>query len=47
MIDVVSQGKVDIMKMVSDIVSMDRADEAFKALTHNDGTLAKILIEIG
>lgn len=47
LIDIVAQGKVDVMKMVSDIVPMDRADEAFKALAHNDGTLAKILIEIG
>ncbi len=47
LIDIVSQGKVDVMKMVSDIVPMDRAEEAFKALVHNDGTLAKILIEIG
>ncbi len=47
LIDIVSGGKVDVMKMVSDIVSMDRAEDAFKALSHNDGTLAKILIEIG
>lgn len=47
LIDIVSQGKVDVMKMVSDIVPMERADEAFKALADNDGTLAKILIEIG
>jgi 2-desacetyl-2-hydroxyethyl bacteriochlorophyllide A dehydrogenase len=47
LIDIVSQGKVDVMKMVSDIVPMNRAEEAFKALSQNDGTFAKILIEIG
>lgn len=47
LIDIVSQGKVDVMKMVSDIVPMNRAEEAFKALANNDGTLAKILVEIG
>lgn len=47
LIDIVADGKVDVMKMVSDIYPMDRADEAFKALSHNDGTLAKILIQIG
>lgn len=47
LIDLIAEGKVDVMKMVSNIYPMDRADEAFKALAHNDGSLAKILIEIG
>ena len=47
LIDIVAAGKVDVMKMVSDIYPMERADEAFKALANNDGTLAKILVEIG
>ena len=33
------------MKMVSDIYPIEKADEAFKALANNDGSLAKILIE--
>lgn len=47
LIDIVAEAKVDVLKMVSDIYPMESADEAFKALTHNDGSLAKILIEIG
>ena len=46
-IDLVATGKADVMKMVSGIYEMDDALEAFKALAHNDGTLAKLLIHIG
>lgn len=46
-IDLVARGKADVMKMVSGIYSMDNAVEAFRALSHNDGTLAKLLINIG
>ncbi len=46
LIDIVASGKVDVMKMVSGIYPMDRADEAFKALAHNDGSLAKLLVEV-
>lgn len=45
-IDLVAGGKVDIMKMVSSIYPMDRADEAFKALANNSGNLAKVLVEM-
>lgn len=47
LIDLVASGKLDIMKIVSEIYSMDNADKAFKALASNDGSLAKILVEIG
>ena len=33
--------------MVSGIYDMDNALDAFKALANNDGTLAKLLINIG
>ena len=46
-IDLVASGKADVMKMVSGIYEMDDALAAFKALAHNDGTLAKLLIHIG
>lgn len=45
LISIVKEGKVDLMKMVSDVYPIEKADEAFKALAHNDGSLAKILVE--
>ncbi len=46
LIDLVASGKADVLKMVSGVYSMDRAAEAFDALAHNDGSLAKLLIAI-
>ncbi len=46
LIDLVSSGKVDVLKMVSGVYGMKDAAEAFDALAHNDGSLAKLLIEI-
>lgn len=46
-IDLVKEKKADVMKMVSEIYPMESAIDAFKALAHNDGTLAKLLINIG
>lgn len=46
-IDLIASGKVDVMKMVSDIYPMERADEAFKALANNKGELCKVLVNIG
>lgn len=46
-IDLISSGNVDVLKMVSDIYPMDRADEAFKALANNKGDLCKVLVKIG
>lgn len=44
LIDLVSSGKVDILKMVSGIYDKENAAEAFNALANNDGSLAKLLI---
>ncbi len=45
-IDLMADGKVNVMDMVSAIYPMNHADEAFKALANNDGSLAKVLIEM-
>jgi 2-desacetyl-2-hydroxyethyl bacteriochlorophyllide A dehydrogenase len=45
LISIVKQGEIDLMKMVSNIYPIEKADEAFKALANNDGSLAKILVE--
>ncbi len=46
-IDLIASGEVNVLDMVSDIYPIERADEAFKALADNDGSLAKVLINIG
>ena len=46
-IELVSSGKADVMKMVSEIYELNNATEAFEALKNNNGTLAKLLIKIG
>ena len=46
-IGLAASGKVDLMKMVSGVYEMDKAAEAFDALAHNKGDLAKLLIRIG
>ena len=46
LIQQVATGKVDVMKMVSAVYPMEEADEAFKALANNDGSLKKVLVEI-
>ena len=46
-IDLVATGKADVMKMVSGFYEMNYAISAFEALKNNDGTLAKLLINIG
>ena len=47
LIDLVAAGKADVLKMISGVYPIDNAAEAFEKLAHNDGTLAKILIQIG
>lgn len=47
LIDLVADGKADILKMVSGVYDMQNATAAFEALSHNDGTLAKLLIKFG
>ena len=44
LIDLVKSGKADIIKMVSGDYDVENAKDAFEALSHNDGTLAKLLI---
>ena len=46
-IELVAEGRADVMKMVSGIYDMENATEAFEALKNNNGTLAKLLIKIG
>jgi threonine dehydrogenase-like Zn-dependent dehydrogenase len=46
-IQAIASGEADVMKMVSGIYDMGNALDAFKALANNDGTLAKLLINIG
>ena len=45
-IDAMSSGKVNVMDMVSAVYPIDDVAAAFDALTHNDGSLSKVLIEI-
>ena len=45
LIDLVANGKVDVMKMVSGIYKKEDAQEAFESLKNNDGSLCKLLIE--
>lgn len=44
LIDVVAEGSVDPLPMVSAVYPADRCIDAFDALVHNDGSLAKVLI---
>lgn len=45
-IDLLADGKVNVMDMVSAVYPIDKAADAFKALAENDGSLAKVLIQI-
>lgn len=44
LIDLVSAGKADVLKMVSGVYGIGQAKTAFEKLAHNDGSLAKLLI---
>jgi 2-desacetyl-2-hydroxyethyl bacteriochlorophyllide A dehydrogenase len=44
LVDIVSSGKVDINKLITNIYSLDEATNAFEALKNNDGTMAKVLV---
>jgi len=46
-IDLLSSGKVDAEQLVSREYPIDRCAEAFDCLTHNDGSLMKVLLKIG
>lgn len=45
-IDLIASGEVNVLDMVSEVYPIDRAVDAFEALAHNDGSLAKVLIQI-
>lgn len=45
LIDLVKSERVNPLKMISGIYDADNAADAFDALTHNDGSLAKLLIK--
>ena len=46
LIDLVKEGKADVLKMVSGVYDMDDAQTAFEKLANNDGSLAKLLIKM-
>lgn len=46
LIALVAAGKADVLKMVSGVYPMAQAADAFQALSHNDGSLAKLLVQI-
>ncbi len=45
-IDLIAGGNVNVLDMVSAVYPVDKVDEAFQALVENDGSLAKVLIEL-
>ncbi|MGN0542950.1 MAG: zinc-binding alcohol dehydrogenase family protein [Acutalibacteraceae bacterium] len=45
LINLVKNGRADIIRMVSGVYGKENAAQAFEALAHNDGSLAKILIK--
>lgn len=44
LIDLVSKGKADVLKMVSAVYHYSEAATAFEKLAHNDGNIAKVLL---
>lgn len=46
-IDLIANKKAQVLDMVSRVYPIDEAAEAFDALVNNDGSLAKVLIQIG
>lgn len=44
LIEIAAAGKVDLKKMISAVYPIEKADEAFKALVSNDGSLEKVLV---
>ena len=45
LIDLVKDGKADVLKMISGVYDKENATEAFEKLKNNDGSLAKLLIK--
>ncbi len=46
LIDIVANKKADILKMISAVYPVDDVSTAFEKLAHNDGSLAKVLVEV-
>jgi 5S rRNA maturation endonuclease (ribonuclease M5) len=46
LIDIVADKKADILKMISAVYPVDDVSTAFEKLAHNDGSLAKVLVEV-
>ena len=46
-IRLIHDGAVDVRRMVTAVYPMEQGMDAFRALANNDGTLVKLLIEIG
>ena len=44
LIDLVAAGDTDVMRLVSAVYEMEEAEKAFDLLSHNDGSLEKILL---
>lgn len=44
-IELIASKEVNVLDMVSAVYPADKATDAFEALVHNDGSLAKILVE--
>lgn len=44
LIDLVAAGKADVTELVSAVYPAENAADAFNALTHNDGSLTKVLL---
>ena len=47
LIDLANTGAVPLTRMISGVYPLMRAPDAFEALKHNNGTLAKLLVQIG
>ena len=45
LVEIVSEGKVNIDKMITNICTLDNVIDAFEALKNNDGSKAKVLVE--
>lgn len=46
LISLAAEKKFDVMQLVTNEYPMERAEKAFEALAHNDGTLVKVLLKI-
>ena len=45
LIQIVSDGKANIDKMVTNVFTLENVIDAFEGLKNNDGSMAKVLVE--